>query len=198
MSIENRQKTDNYLWYLFETAIDEQFLGGGSMPTVEAPYQELADALGNFWQHAVRPRVQAMMLLATHPLFAKHPYQTSAKDDGVAITITPATKWFGLEIVIASHALGIHILGDKHTAYSDGLFFDRKGLVKAEKLLAWHGQSHPGEHLTLFDEVEHTAIPDYTMLLHAMVARGVEICQSLENAVVTTVEQFENNHKEDL
>lgn len=198
MSIENRQKTDNYLWYLFETAIDEQFLGGGSMPTVEAPYQGLADALGNFWQHAVRPRVQAMMLLATHPLFAKYPYETRTEDDNVSITITPATKWFGLEIVIASHALGIHIFGDKDTAYSDGLFFNRTGLAKAEALLAWHRQTHPAEHLTLHEAVEHTAIPDYTMLLHAIVARGVEACQSLENAVVTTVEQFENNHKEDL
>lgn len=189
--LEQYQGTENYLWNKFETAIDEQFLSDGTMGTVEAQYQPLADALGYFWQHASRPRVQAMMLLATHPLFAKYPYQTRTEDDNVSITITPATKWFGLEIIIAGHAVCVRILGDKHTAATEAIFFDRNGLAKAEKLLAWHSESHPGEYLTLFDEVEHTVIPDYTMILHAIVARGVEICQSLENAVVTTAEQFD-------
>lgn len=190
--LDKYRGTENHLWHTFETAIDECFLSGGVMPTVEEQYQPLADAMTYFWQHASSPRVQAMMLLATHPLFARYPYQTMTEDDNVSITIKPATKWFGLEIIIASHAVCVHIFGDKYTATTtEAIFFDQQGLDKAEKLLAWHSESHPDEHLTLFDELEHTVIPDYTMILHAIVARGVEICQSLENAVVTTVEQFE-------
>lgn len=189
--LEQYQGTENYLWNKFETAIEERFLSGGTMGKVEKQYQPLADALGYFWQHASSPRVQAMMLLATHPLFANYPYQTKTEDDNVSITVTPATKWFGLEIVIVTHGFGINVFGDKHTAYSEGVFFDRKGITQdAPELIKWWGIDDNAAYFDIEAKTQNDIIPDYTMILHAIVARGLEACERLENAIVETAKQF--------
>lgn len=199
---EKYQGTENYLWNKFETAIDEQFLSGAVMPTVEEQYQPLADALGYFWQHASSPRVQAMKLLATHPLFAKYPYQTEIEADYVVIKIAPATKWFCLEIAVYSESVTINVLGDKHTAYGRAILFNRKGLIQdAPKLLNWWGIHDNAAYFAIEEKAQPHAlrkagqaqndiIPDYTMILHALVTYGLDVCERLENAIVETAKQF--------
>ncbi len=129
-NINDKNTTDNkeeeiidYLWTRFEKAIDEQFLGDGTLPHPEHP---LSQALSLFWQCASNPRVQALNLLATHSLLNTLDCCTEINDQGVVITVPSVATWFELRIILSGEKISVVVVGDERVVFSEWLLFNQR------------------------------------------------------------------------